>query len=99
MNCDRHPQSSQVANQQTSSNLIKEIRQIPVIPRVALYIALMATIGTVMGEAKYRLETTSCIANTECWMMEPSQRRAREWGLGAMGGVFAATLISLPALL
>jgi len=99
MNFDRNYQSQTVQKKQKSSNLIGKIQKLPILPRIYLYVFLMAVIGGGMGEAKYRLEATDCMSNGDCWMVEPAQRRVRELGLGATAGIIAATLISIPALL
>ena len=82
-----------------SSNWLSKIKQLPVVPKVFLYICLMAIIGAGMGELKYRLETATCFNNDNCWIIEPAEHQARELGVGAIAGIFTATLISIPALL
>lgn len=86
-------------SKQKNPNWIDNIKHLPVVPKVCLYIFLMAIIGAGMGELKYRLEAANCLNDYNCWTIEPAERQARELGVGAIAGIFAATLISIPALL
>ena len=88
-------------DKQKSENisLISRIKQLPVVPKVCLYICLMGIIGAAMGELKYRLQAPDCTYDDICWMIEPAEHQAREILIGAIAGIFTATLISIPALL
>ena len=97
MNC--HRPSPSILKKSGNLTLIQKIRAIPVVPRVYLYVLLMTMVGTAVGEARYQFETKECNAKADCWLLEPTQRRTRELGVGAIGGMLAATLISIPALL
>lgn len=99
MNFDRHHKIKTVQKSSENKNLLGQIQQLPIVKRVYLYIFLVAAIGGVMGEVKYRLDSPNCMTNDNCWTVEPSQRRVRELGLGVIAGAIAATLISIPALL
>ena len=97
MNIDRN--CHQTVQNEKNLRLINKVQKLPIVPKVYLYIFFMAIVGTVMGELKYRVEATNCLANDDCWIVEPTQRRAKELTLGAGAGIFAATLIAIPALL
>lgn len=99
MNGDRKPQDFTIPGEADNISLIAKIRQIPLIPRILLYILVMTIIGVGMGEVKYRLTTSDCMQQADCWLVDPARRRMRELGLGAIGGIFAATLMSITALL
>ena len=97
MNFDRN-----YTNKTSSNNrqrLSNKIQKLPIVKRVYLYVLLLTAIGTVMGEAKYRLESKNCMTDERCWTIEPTERRVRELGIGAVAGMITATLISIPALL
>lgn len=96
---DRKYKKSRDQSQPESLNWIGKIKQLPVVPKVILYICVMAIIGAGMGELKYRLEAANCLNNDDCWLIEPAERQARELAIGAIAGIFTATLISIPALL
>lgn len=98
MNFNRN-YSQKAPNDKISRELIDKIRKLSIVKRIYLYVFLMMAVGAVMGEAKYRLESTNCMANDRCWTIEPAQRQVRELGTGAMAGAIVATLISLPVLL
>ena len=98
MNFDSNYKSSTAKNKKEES-LIGKIQKLSVVQKVYLYIFLMATVGITMGEIKYRAEAKNCLANDSCWTIEPSQRRIRELGVGAIAGIGTALLISIPALL
>jgi len=95
----RNSKNSVDKNEPKNLSLIAKIKRLPVVPKVCLYICVMAIIGAGMGEIKYRLETANCLPDDHCWMIEPAERQARELGIGAIAGIFTATLISIPALL
>ena len=98
MNFDGNYKNQIAKNDRKSVNLIGKIQKLPLLPKIYLYIAVMAIAGTATGEVKYRLESSNCMTDDSCWVTEPSQRRAKELGAGAIGGIGTATLISLPAL-
>jgi hypothetical protein len=98
MNFDRNYQT-QIAQNDKSTDFIDKIQKLPIVKKVYLYIFLMTVVGAAMGGVKYRLESVNCLAQSDCWTVETTQRRAREIGLGAIAGMFAATSISIPALL
>ena len=98
MNFDRDYKNQTAQNDETSLDLIGKIQKLPILQRVYLYIVLMAVVGTTVGEIGYRIEAKNCMANDSCWTIEPSQRRVRKLGLGAIAGIFAASLIAIPAL-
>jgi len=96
---NRNSKNSIDKSKPKSPNWIGKIKQLSLLPKVILYICLMAIIGAGMGELKYRLETASCLNNDHCWIIESAERQAREVGVGAIVGIFTASLISIPALL
>ena len=96
---NRNSKNSIDKNETKNLSLISKIKKLPIVPKVCLYICIMAIIGAGMGELKYRLETANCPNDDHCWMIEPAERQAREMAVGAIAGIFTATLISLPALL
>ncbi|MEM7590389.1 MAG: hypothetical protein AAF383_02505 [Cyanobacteria bacterium P01_A01_bin.83] len=77
-------------------SLINKIRSIPVAPRVILYICIMGAIGGIVGEANHRVKSRSCLNDDQCWTIEPTQRRQRDIEAGAIAGILAATIISMP---
>lgn len=89
----------QTVRNHKEKSLIDSIRKLPVVQKVYLYLFLMATLGMAMGEMKHRIETKNCLAKDSCWTVEPSQRRIKELGAGAIAGIGTAVLISIPALL
>ena len=89
---------NQVTKNKQSQSFLERIQTLPVIPKVYLYICLMGTVGAVMGGVKYRVEAKKCLLNDSCWTIQPETRKIRELGLGALVGIGAATLISIPAL-
>lgn len=97
MNFDRN-YTTQTSSNKNSQKLIGKIQKLPIVKRVYLYVLLLAAIGAIMGEGKYRLESKSCMTNDRCWTIEPGERRVRELGIGALAGMITATLISIPAL-
>lgn len=99
MNFDRNYRTHTVQNENTGLEIISKIQKLPIVKRIYLYVFLIAVVGAVMGEVKYRQESTNCMANDDCWTIEPAQRRMRELGVGAIAGIIVATLISIPALL
>ena len=99
MNFDRSYKAQTVRDKKTSSSLASKIQKLPILSRIYLYIFLMATMGMAVGEGRYRLEAQNCNSNSDCWLVEPAQRRAKDIGIGATAGIIAATLISIPALL
>ena len=98
MNFDRNYKTTAFSNQ-SSQKLVVTIQKLPIVKRVYLYTLLIAAIGTGMGEMKYRLESKNCMANDRCWTIEPTRRRVKELGMGAVAGMITATLISIPALI
>ena len=98
MNFDRNYQT-QIAQNDKTSDLINKIQKLPIVKKVYLYIFFMTVVGAAMGGVKYRLESISCLAQSDCWTDETIPRKAKEIGLGAIAGMFAATSISIPALL
>ncbi|MEM8831435.1 MAG: hypothetical protein AAGE96_19045 [Cyanobacteria bacterium P01_G01_bin.19] len=82
-----------------TSNPINKIQKLATLPRVYLYISVMAIVGMAVGEVNYRVENKSCSTDDSCWAIEPARRRLRNLGLGMTAGIFAATVISFPALL
>ena len=99
MNFDRNCKTQTVQNENSCFDLTGNIQKLPTIKRVYLYIFLMALVGAATGAIKYQLESVNCSVKNDCWMAEPAQRKVRELGIGALGGVIAASLISIPALL
>jgi|GEM_PF-2559598 len=66
MNFDRNLTSQTSLTKNNASKdrgLVSKVQKLPIVKRVYLYILLMAAIGTVMGETKYRLESKNCMAN------------------------------------
>ena len=98
MNFDSNYRFQTVRNHKEKS-LIDNIRKLPVVQKVYLYVFLMATVGMAMGEMKHRVEAKNCWTKDSCWTVEPSQRRIKELGAGAIAGIGTAVLISIPALL
>lgn len=98
MNFDRNYQT-QISQNDKSTDFIDKIQKLPIVKKVYLYIFLMTVVGAAMGGVKYRLESINCLAQNACWTVETAPRRAKEIGLGAIAGMFAATSISIPALL
>ncbi|MEL6495626.1 MAG: hypothetical protein AAFQ41_10965 [Cyanobacteria bacterium J06623_7] len=99
MNGDRNYQPQTVSDRKFGFDLLGRIKSLPVVKRVYLYIVLMTLVGAAMGTIKYRLESIDCNTKSQCWLVKPNQRKARDLGVGAVAGAIAATLISIPALL
>ncbi len=99
MNFDRNYKTQIAPKDKASFDLIGNIQKLPIVKKVYLYVFLMTLVGAAMGAIKYRVESVNCLVKDDCWMVEPAQRKAREIGVGAIAGIFAASLISIPALL
>ena len=93
MNSNKH----QVAKKQPQ-DFLERIQTIPIVPRVYLYICVMGIVGAAVGGVKYRVEARKCHLDDSCWTVQPETREIKELGLGALIGIGAATLISIPAL-
>ena len=94
MNSNKH----QVAKNKQSQGFLERMQSLPIVPRVYLYICVMGIVGAAMGGVKYRVEAKKCHLDDSCWTVQPETRKIRELSLGALVGIGAATLISIPAL-
>lgn len=89
---------NQATKNKQSQDFLERMQTLPIIPRVYLYICVMGIVGAAMGGVKYRVEAKKCLLNDRCWTIQPETRKIRELELGALVGIGAATLISIPAL-
>lgn len=98
MHSKRRFLSLEKPNTANKSNTVNIIRSIPIAQRAIFYICVMAAVGGVIGEMNYQVESKTCLSNYECWTIEPTKRRFRNIITGTMAGIFAATIISIPAI-
>lgn len=75
-----------------------KLKNISVDKRAFLYMFFMGVIGATIGTVESQIAIEECL-NSDCTIENPEKMKLNKLSMGACGGMFAATLVSIPALL
>ena len=82
--------------QHTSNDKFKNIS---VDKRAFLYMFFMGVIGATIGTVDSKITLEECLNSESCTIKNPAEMKISKLSMGACGGMFAATLLSIPVLL
>ena len=88
--------SNKQQKQQTSNDKFKNIS---VDKRAFLYLFFMGVIGATIGTVDSKIAIEECLNSESCTIENPAEMKISKLSMGACAGMFAATLLSIPALL
>lgn len=87
---------SKQSKKRTSNDKFKNIS---VDKRAFLYLFFMGVIGATIGTVDSNIAIKECLNSESCTIENPEKMKISKLTMGACGGMFAATLVSIPALL
>ena len=76
-----------------------KFKNISVDKRAFLYMFFMGVIGATIGTVESKIALEECLNSESCSIENPEKMKISKLSMGACGGMFAATLLSIPALL
>lgn len=76
-----------------------KFKNISVDKRAFLYMFFMGVIGATIGTVDSQIATEKCLNSESCTIENAANLKISKLSMGACGGMFAATLVSIPALL
>ena len=85
--------------QQKQHTASYKIKNISVDKRAFLYMFFMGVIGATIGTVESKIALEECLNSESCSIENPEKMKISKLSMGACGGMFAATLLSIPALL
>ena len=78
---------------------IDKFKNISVSKRAFSYMFLMGLMGAVVGTVDSKIVIKQCMDSENCAIENPTEIKISKISMGTCGGMIAATLISIPALL
>lgn len=67
--------------------------------KACIYMSLMGVVGAVAGFVDTKVSLDQCLDSEECLVSNPAQQQVYRMSVGAVAGVVAASMLSLPSLL
>ena len=87
------------SKQQKKHTSNDKFRNLSVDKRAFLYLFFMGVMGATIGTVESNIAIKECFNSESCTIENPAEMRISKLSMGACGGMFAATLLSIPALL
>lgn len=83
-----------------NNNLIAKVKQVSLGKRSLIFICSMGTIGAIAGSIDSKITFSQCLNSKNCVVSSDiAEQKVNRIGVGAVAGMIAASMLSLPALL
>ena len=83
----------------SSKNLIAKVKNLSLGTRAILFVFSMGSIGAAIGLIDNKITFNQCLKSEVCLTSDVAEEKIHRIGIGAVAGMIAASMLSLPSIL